>query len=242
MGPLLFGLAVLVLFVLGGVALLYLASGEEPGVPEGELEALMRSPEASASLPPYYYEATTRPAALSLVTEPAGALVTLNAEALGPTPRTLDALRPGYYTIRLQHPDYAPLDTTLYLASGAVQRLDVVLSPLTADSPRPPAPTRGRVERRGAAPGGSAPAGRFARASPETVRRVWHTGSLSVTSEPSGARVLVDGQPRGRTPLSVNGLRPGSYTVPLPCADTTPVPGCRASSRRSITTTHTRAG
>lgn len=41
------------------------------------------------------------------------------------------------------------------------------------------------------------------------------TGRLQVSSEPSGARVLVDGQPHGTTPVIVEGLAPASYTVTL---------------------------
>lgn len=47
------------------------------------------------------------------------------------------------------------------------------------------------------------------------MRRVWHTGSLSVASRPAGARVLVNGQARGQTPLTLGSLRPGPYTVTL---------------------------
>ena len=55
----------------------------------------------------------------------------------------------------------------------------------------------------------------FAVASPEEVRQVTHTGSLTITSNPSGAIVLVDGVVMGRAPLSLNGLSPGSYVVTL---------------------------
>ena len=42
-----------------------------------------------------------------------------------------------------------------------------------------------------------------------------HTGQLTVRSEPSGARVTVDGTPRGQTPLTLDGLTPGNHTVVL---------------------------
>lgn len=41
------------------------------------------------------------------------------------------------------------------------------------------------------------------------------TGRLRVTSEPPGARVLVDGRERGATPLTVDGLSVGSHEVVL---------------------------
>ncbi|OFW39672.1 MAG: hypothetical protein A3F70_14180 [Acidobacteria bacterium RIFCSPLOWO2_12_FULL_67_14] len=41
------------------------------------------------------------------------------------------------------------------------------------------------------------------------------TGRLQVSSEPSGARVMIEGQPRGTTPVTIDGLTPGSYSVTL---------------------------
>lgn len=38
-------------------------------------------------------------------------------------------------------------------------------------------------------------------------------GSLAITSEPTGARLLVDGEARGMTPLVLSGLDPGEYQV-----------------------------
>ena len=40
-----------------------------------------------------------------------------------------------------------------------------------------------------------------------------HTGRLLVRSSPAGALVVVDGQPRGETPLAVRGLEFGSHTI-----------------------------
>ena len=41
------------------------------------------------------------------------------------------------------------------------------------------------------------------------------TGQLMVRSEPSGARITVDGTPRGQAPLTLEGLTPGNHTVVL---------------------------
>jgi hypothetical protein len=41
------------------------------------------------------------------------------------------------------------------------------------------------------------------------------TGSLAIRSEPSGARVTIDGRVRGTTPMTVSGLSPGDHTVAL---------------------------
>ena len=41
------------------------------------------------------------------------------------------------------------------------------------------------------------------------------TGQLMVRSEPAGARITVDGAPRGQAPLTLDGLTPGNHTVVL---------------------------
>ncbi len=82
---------------------------------------------------------------------------------------------------------------------------------------------RGTPSGGGAAPARPAPrpeaptpkAPPFASASPEVLRRVSHTGSLYLTSTPAGAEVHLNGVARGRTPLSLSGLRPGPYVVTL---------------------------
>ena len=47
------------------------------------------------------------------------------------------------------------------------------------------------------------------------LRDVAVTGSLSIKSEPSGARITIDGQPRGTTPATIANLSAGSHTVVL---------------------------
>jgi hypothetical protein len=41
------------------------------------------------------------------------------------------------------------------------------------------------------------------------------TGSLAIRSEPSGARITIDGRARGTTPMTVSDLAPGDHTVVL---------------------------
>jgi hypothetical protein len=47
------------------------------------------------------------------------------------------------------------------------------------------------------------------------LRDVAKTGTLSIRSEPSGARILIDGQPRGTTPATIANLPVGDRTVVL---------------------------
>jgi hypothetical protein len=41
------------------------------------------------------------------------------------------------------------------------------------------------------------------------------TGALEIKSEPSGARILIDGQPRGTTPATIQNIPAGDHTVVL---------------------------
>ena len=227
--PVLFALAIAGAFLSVGAALFFALPDESGAVHDGEIERLLLDGSQEASeLPPYFYDVASRPASLTLSTSPEGALATLNEETLGPTPVALDALRPGYYELRFHHPDHEPLDTSLYIASGAHYAFDLDLVPLPVPAMPEATPVRGaapggrparetptvRPERR-TGPTPSTQLGPFERADPETMRRVWHTGSLSVASRPAGARVLVNGQARGQTPLTLGSLRPGPYTVTL---------------------------
>ncbi|MEO7156363.1 MAG: PEGA domain-containing protein, partial [Vicinamibacterales bacterium] len=47
------------------------------------------------------------------------------------------------------------------------------------------------------------------------LQGVQSTGTLEIKSEPSGARVLIDGQPRGTTPATIRDLSAGDHTVVL---------------------------
>jgi hypothetical protein len=47
----------------------------------------------------------------------------------------------------------------------------------------------------------------------ETIPRT--TGRLAVTSEPAGAQVVLDGKPRGVTPLTIDDLTPGTHAFEL---------------------------
>ena len=47
------------------------------------------------------------------------------------------------------------------------------------------------------------------------LQGVQSTGTLEIRSEPSGARVLIDGQPRGTTPATIRDLSAGDHSVVL---------------------------
>ncbi len=88
--------------------------------------------------------------------------------------------------------------------------------------PRPAAPRPAAPKQTTPKPA-SAPSPTFANAPADVLRRVSNTGSLSVSSSPAGAEVLVDGVPHGAAPLSLSGLRPGQYVVTLTLPGHTPL-------------------
>ena len=211
------------------VALLLLFLPSKPPsneLTEEELAVLMADPPAPRDPPPLW-AAPSRPSDLHLSTNPVGAAVQLNNEWIGTTPVRLDGIQAGFYTLRISKPDYVPRDTAFYLASGASITLDVRLessqppallsSPLTPRRARPARLTNHRsvFGSRDALLGAVPSPAEFDVASPEEVRQVTHTGSLSITSNPPGAIILLDGVVMGRAPLSLNGLSPGSYVVTL---------------------------
>lgn len=231
--PLLFGVGLLGAFLLGITLLVGLEP--EEAITDEELAALIETQQSAEPIPKYYYETTvTQYASVHIETTPAGAFVGLNAEVTGLSPLRLERLRPGYYDVQIDHPGYLPVDTSLYIASAAalhltfdlvpqltlatdgedrVEREEIRLAPRTAAGGRAQAATRGGTE---------PPASPFARANPEAIRKAWTTGSLSITSAPAGARVAIDGQPRGSAPLTLSGLHPGTYRVSASLPGRTP--------------------
>jgi hypothetical protein len=47
------------------------------------------------------------------------------------------------------------------------------------------------------------------------LQGVAKTGGLEIVSDPAGARITIDGRPRGTTPATITDLSPGDHTVVL---------------------------
>jgi hypothetical protein len=47
------------------------------------------------------------------------------------------------------------------------------------------------------------------------LQGVAKTGALEIRSDPAGARITIDGRPRGTTPTTIGDLTPGDHTVVL---------------------------
>jgi formylglycine-generating enzyme required for sulfatase activity/serine/threonine protein kinase len=164
-------------------------------------------------------------------TDPAGALVLLDDHARK-SPATFNELEPRKYKLRVMSPGYDPIETVVDFGSGKsfqppVFRLARSKGALDLESHPPGAQFTlrsddGRISRSGVTPQKLAdlPTGKYAlivkhgdwemRDSVEIQRGetgrksfAFVNGAVSITSEPQGAEILIDGIPHGRTPLRI---------------------------------------
>jgi hypothetical protein len=145
--------------------------------------------------------------------------VFVDDEPKGVTPLALRELALGPRRVRVQRDGFTVENRQVTLTSGRPSRsLDV------------------RLRRQAQA----APAG--AAAAPSTATAGAKTGTLLIESRPSGAMALVNGRSVGATPVTIEDLAPGSYTVQLQLAGFRPltttvrvVAGARARAAASLT-------
>ena len=119
----------------------------------------------------------------------------------GVTPLTLSDVALGSRTVSVSRIGYAAEERHVTLSKAQPSRsLDVRMAAASAAAPRP-APS----------------------AAPPSRPAAEETGSLTIDSRPPGAAVTVNGVPRGATPLSLDRLPPGDYTVTMRLANFRPV-------------------
>jgi hypothetical protein len=154
------------------------------------------APRASAAPPAVAPPAPPRtpPGRLLVRTSPGGARVRVNGDDRGATPLTLRDLALGEYSLEITRSGYAPESRTLTLTQRRpAQSLDLRLREAPAREATP-APVSGNAV---SASGRS---------------------SLELVSKPAGARVFVDGQPMGTTPLRLLEVAPGPKSIRLELA------------------------
>ena len=166
----------------------------------------------------------------------------LQGEKTGPTPTKL-TLAPGAHAIELKHPQYHVLAETVQVAAGHSERHQMALRRrtglLAVDSQ--PEGVRVRVQgerdtvlgapldglelptgayRVEATKAGYVTAAQTVQIEDGTASQMHFelrakVGGIQLLSEPSGARVLIAGRPRGETPLLVDDLAVGRHQVQL---------------------------
>lgn len=146
---------------------------------------------------------------------PSGASVEVDGAARGLTPLALRDLALGSRTIAVARRGYIAEQRRVVLTRARPSRsLEIRLTAAAAAAPRPNPPATLGQRTAGAA-----------------------TGILIVESRPAGAAVMIDGQPRGVTPATIEGLAPGDYRVNLSLAGYQPF----ATTVRVVAGERTRA-
>ncbi len=69
-----------------------------------------------------HFKLAQRPGGIQVTSKPAGADVFINSEKRGVTPCTVEALEPGKYTLRLEKAGYDPLEASIKIVPGAVDK------------------------------------------------------------------------------------------------------------------------
>jgi PKD repeat protein len=123
---------------------------------------------------------------LQITTTPDGAAVYVDGGSKGMSPLTLSGLAAGSHTVKLTKTGYTDYQATVTVIGGQTTPLNVML-----------------------VAGTGSPSGNTTTGVP-TV-----TGSVSVSSTPSGASVDLDGWDKGTTPVTIEQVKAGSHTLTL---------------------------
>ncbi|HEX5214151.1 MAG TPA: PEGA domain-containing protein [Vicinamibacterales bacterium] len=125
---------------------------------------------------------------------PAGAMVTIDGRMYDNTPVTVRDLPVGTHVVQVARPGFVPRSERVTLTPTAPEStLTLTLAPglsQTGDS-RP-----------------AAPAGR-------AMTSAAGTGALDIDVQPRGARVIIDGERRGVTPMRISEIKAGVHTVTI---------------------------
>jgi hypothetical protein len=167
------------------------AASVTPPAPQGQPPAeAPPAPPATAAPGPKALPVPATPAGSLLVrSTPAGATVFVDDERRGVTPLALQEMELGTRRVRIQRDGFTTEERQVTLTRSRPSRsVDVRLARAQAPSQRP-------------APQPAAPAAR--------------TGTLVIESRPSGAAIVLNGRRVGATPLTLDDVEPGTYTVQL---------------------------
>jgi hypothetical protein len=125
---------------------------------------------------------------------PAGAMVTIDGRMYDNTPVTVRDLQVGTHVVQVARPGFVPRSERVTLTPTAPEStLTLTLAPgLSQTGDSRPVPPAGRAV--------ASPAG---------------VGALDIDVQPRGARVTIDGERRGVTPMRIPDLKAGVHTVTI---------------------------
>ena len=207
-----YGFAVVCMLVLAALAALFVlfSMAEQQGKVDYEALATevetLRTQQTEATT----YAAEQGTATLRVTSRPSGALVLLDQDTVGVTPLDVGALRPGAYQLVARKEAYAPIDTFVFIRDAEPKRIALALRRLAAERPAPEAPEEEAATQE---PPEQAPSEQEASEQPEEEPAAPTTGQVIATSQPSGARVTLDGMVVGTTPLTTSEVSAGTHEV-----------------------------
>lgn len=151
----------------------------------------------SAALIPIQLNLERMGGILDVVSEPSGAAILFDSKATGKvTPATIEDITLDVdHRLTISKTDYEDFEQVINLTSSKPHMITVTLKAIEKAPPSAPPPT----------------------APPPEAAKAAEMGSLEVTSNPAGAKILLDGRAVGKkTPATIGNLKVGkSYTVSL---------------------------
>ena len=178
---------------------------------------------------------------LDVTSQPAGAVVSVDYKEKGVTPLSLTDLAPGQHLLQVSKANYRDGFDSVVLETGVSRTADFKLDPLTGILLLTSTPDGSEVSLKGVSLGTTpllittleSGTHRLAIASPgyqpkevdvtlegrtplkQDVTLMSDSGTISVTSDPAGAEVLVNGISRGKSPCRVDRIPGGSVTLEI---------------------------
>lgn len=151
---------------------------------------------------------------LSVFSEPTGATVLIDGDSIGTTPLNRYPIRSGVYIITVERDSFFSADTVAVLRNNQAPTYAVTLNPrpeLPADEPASSTGAPDIASEPDRAPSPPPPSSETT--APPPAEPAPTTGTLRLTSTPSGAQVEVDGTPVGTTPLTLESIEAGAREV-----------------------------
>lgn len=137
---------------------------------------------------------------VAITTSPLQCTITIDRQSYGISPQEIK-LAPGTYALVIEKEGYYPYSQTIYVSADQKISIKAELNKKPASTPTPTPPPSPKPP--------SPPAPK----PPPTPPSQPSTGTLWVVSDPDGAEVYVNNVFKGMTPLRLENISSGSYTV-----------------------------
>jgi len=142
----------------------------------------------------------------SIFSQPSSALIIIGSDTIGLTPIDDYSIQPGQYLLKIDKNDYHYIDTTINLKPGNNQNLSFSLKPseISDEVKKPKTISKSEVK---------LPVS--TKRNDQVNKKILINAQVTINSEPGDANVWINGKSRGKTPLILADLSPGSYQLTL---------------------------